>query len=72
MPFCVQNAVSLRNAALCAFGLFAVFMTKMFFSASILTVVCGGIFLLFGLFVLVISQLMRVAVRIKEENELTI
>lgn len=72
MPFCVQNAVSMRNAALCAFGLFAVFMAKMFFSWSILTLVCGGIFLLFGLFVMVISQLVRVAARIKEENELTI
>jgi hypothetical protein len=72
MPFCVRNAVSMRNAAYCAFGLFAVFMAKMFFSWSILTLVCGGIFLLFGLFVLVMSQLVRVAARIKEENELTI
>lgn len=72
MPFSVRNAVSMRNAAFCAFGLFAVFMAKMFFSWSILTLVCGGIFLLFGLFVLVISQFVRVAARIKEENELTI
>lgn len=72
MPFSVHNAVSMRSAAFCAFGLFAVFMAKMFFSWSILTLVCGGIFLLFGLFVMVISQLVRVAARIKDENELTI
>lgn len=72
LPFCQQNAVSLRNAAYCAFGLFLIFMSKMFFSPTILTVVCGGIFLLFGLFVLVISMLVKVAARIKEENELTI
>ena len=72
MPFCSQNAISMRNAAFCAFGLFLVFMSKMFFSWSILTFVCGGIFLLFSLFVMVISQLVSVAVRIKEDNELTI
>ena len=71
-PFCVGNAVSLRNASFCSFGLFLVFMLKMLFSPSILTFVCGGMFLLFGLFVMVISQLVRVATQIKEENDLTI
>jgi cytochrome b561 len=72
MPFCARNAVSLRNAALCSFGLFVIFMLKMFFSASILTFVCGGMFLLFGLFVMVMSQLVLEAARLKEESELTI
>jgi hypothetical protein len=72
VPFCGANAVSLRNAAVCAFGLFAVFMLKQLFSPSILSSVCGGIFLLFGLFVLVMAQLVRSAVRLKEENDLTI
>ena len=72
MPFCVTNAVSMRNASICGLGLFLVFMAKMFFSPSILTFVCGGIFLLFSLFVMVLSELVRVAARIKEENELTI
>lgn len=72
MPFCMENASSLRSAAFCAFGLCAVFLLKMFFSPSVLTLVCGGIFLLFGLFVTVMSQLVRVAARMKEENDLTI
>jgi hypothetical protein len=71
-PFCLANAVSLRNAAICAFGLCAVFMLKLLFSPSILTFVCGGIFLLFGLFVLTMAQLVRAATRLKEENDLTI
>lgn len=71
-PFCIENAVSLRNAAICAFALFAVFLLKMLFSPSILTLVCACIFLLFGLFVMVISQLVRTAAKIKEENDLTI
>lgn len=72
LAFCTENARGLEVASLCAFGLFAVFMAKMFFSPSILTVVCGGIFLLFGLFVMVMAQMVRVATRIREENELTI
>lgn len=71
-PFCRGNAQSLRNAAFCALGLCAVFLIKMTFSPSILTLVCAGIFLLFALFVLVIAQLLLEAVRIKEENDLTI
>lgn len=71
-PFCDGNAASLRNAAICSFALFVVFMLKMAFSPSILTLVCGGMFLLFGLFVMVISQLVRTAAQIKEENDLTI
>lgn len=71
-PFCIANAISLRNAAICAFALFIVFMAKMFFSSSVLTAVCGGCFLLFGLFILVISQLVRTAAKIKEDNDLTI
>jgi hypothetical protein len=70
--FCDGNAVSLRNAAICSFGLFVVFIIKMFVSPSILTLVCGGMFLLFALFILVISQLVRVAAQMKEENDLTI
>jgi hypothetical protein len=72
VPFCIQNATSLRNAASSAFGLSVIFIAKMFFSPSILTLVCAGIFTLFGLFVLVMSLLIREAARIKEENELTI
>ena len=70
--FCVGNAISLRNAAACSLGLFIIFMSKMFFSPSILTLVCGGMFLLFALFVMVMSQLVRAAAQIKEENDLTI
>lgn len=72
VAFCKANAFSLRNAAICAFGLCAVFMLKLLFSPSILTFVCGGIFLIFGLFVLVMSQLVRSAAQLKEENDLTI
>lgn len=71
-PFCIENAISLRNAAICSFALLVVFLLKMLFSPSILTFVCAGMFLLFGLFIMVISQLVRTAAKIKEENDLTI
>lgn len=70
--FCVENAVSLRNAAVASFIIFGLFMGKMFFMPTILTAVCGLIFLLFGLFILVISELVRTAADMKEENDLTI
>lgn len=71
-PFCVENAVSLRNAAVASFILFGLFIGKMFLMPTILTAICGLIFLLFGLFILVISELVRTAAKIKEENDLTI
>lgn len=72
LPFCIENSVSQRNAGLCAFGLAGVFFAKMFVTPTFLTLVCIGLFLLFGLFMLVISSLFRLATRIKEENDLTI
>lgn len=71
-PFIRKNARLFRAAGICAFCQTAVFALKMVFSASILTMVCGGAFLLFGLFMLVLSSLFETAARIREENELTI
>jgi hypothetical protein len=72
MPFCMQNAKSFNNAAICAFLLTFAFVFKMFFSPSLLTLVCIGVFVLLGLFMVVLSQLFKIATQIKEENELTI
>lgn len=71
-PFCFRNADNFKNAAFFAFALSLVFLMKMTFSASILTLICAGVFLLGGLFLMVLSELFQTAARIKEENELTI
>ena len=71
-PFSPRNAGSLRAAALFSFGLAALFVVKMVLWPSLLTAVCVAVFVLFGLFLLVLSELFREAARIKEENELTI
>ncbi|MFT9078122.1 DUF2975 domain-containing protein [Ethanoligenens sp.] len=71
-PFCLPNARSMQHAAYCGFGLCIVFLSKLFFSPSILTFVCAGIFLLFGLFLIVLAALLHQAVELKDENELTI
>ena len=71
-PFSPRNAGSLRAAALFSFGLAVLFMIKMALWPSLLTAVCAGVFMLFGLFMLVLSELFRQAARIREENELTI
>lgn len=71
-PFARHNAASFRRVALLAFALSALFLGKMFFSPSILTLLCIGVFLLLGLFMLVLSELFRLAAQIREENALTI
>lgn len=71
-PFAHNNAASFRRAAVLSFVLAGLFLFKMFFSPSILTLLCIGVFLMFGLFMLVLAQLFGLAAQIREENALTI
>lgn len=71
-PFCLENAKSMRRAALCGVCLCVLFLAKLLFLPSIWTFVNAGIFLLCSLFLLVLSALLREAVRLKEENDLTV
>lgn len=71
-PFCRRNAVSFRNAGILSVCISFSFLYKMFFSPSILTILCIGVFALFALFMFVLSRLFALAAQIKEENELTI
>lgn len=71
-PFNIKNAGSLKNAGIFALSLTLVFIVKMTFSPSVLTLICSGAFLLFGLFLFVLAQLFTAAAQIKQENELTI
>jgi len=71
-PFCLENAKGFFRAAIYAFIITAAFMAKMFFSASFLTLVCVCFLFAGGLLLLVLSELFKLAAKIKEENELTI
>ena len=80
-PFCLENAVSLRRAAVCAFVISLAALGRVIFSllfyrsvAPLLTynALFVPIFAMFGLLCLVMSALFRQAAEIKAENDLTI
>ena len=71
-PFTKSNSVCLMRAAYGGLLIALAFTVKMFVSPSALTLLCLAVFLLFGLFMIVLSELFKQAAQIKEENELTI
>lgn len=71
-PFCIDNSKGFFRAAIYAFIITVAFMIKMLFSASFLTVICACFLFAGGLLLLVLSELFKLAAKIKEENELTI
>ena len=80
-PFCVDNAVSLRRAAVCCFLIAAAALARLiwglFWYRSAAPLVTYNalfipIFLMGGLLCLVMSALFRQAARMREENDLTI
>ena len=80
-PFSAENAVSLRRAAVCSFGISAAALIRLLFSlvwsrslAPIVTynALFVPIFAMFGLLCLIMSALFRQAAEMKAENDLTI
>lgn len=80
-PFSMENAVSLRRAAVCAFLIAAAALARVVFSvchyrsAAPLTTYNAlfvPLFAMFGLLCLVMSALFRQAAELKAENDLTI
>ena len=80
-PFSMENAVSLRRAAVCSFLIAGAALARVAFSlwfyrspAPLATynALFVPIFAMFGLLCLVISALFRQAVELKAENDLTI
>ena len=80
-PFSLENAVSLRRAAVCSFVISAAALARVVFSlwlfrslAPLLSynALFVPIFAMFGLLCLVMSALFRQAAEIKAENDLTI
>lgn len=71
-PFCINNANSFKRTSVYSFILCLLFGLKMFFSASLLTLICCGLLFAGTLLLGVLSQLFKQAYEIKQENELTI
>lgn len=71
-PFLMQNAKSLKNMALSAFAIAFLYVVKMVFFNSFLTVILTMVFIIGGLFALILAEVFRQAAVVKEENDLTI
>jgi len=71
-PFRRENVASLKKIAVLAFWISAIYATKIIFYISLLTIVIGMAALSVGLFALIIGEVFRQAVEVKEENDLTI
>ena len=66
------NARSFKYLSIACLGLVASFIVKIFFYNTFLTMFCFFIFIILGLFSLVLSEVFRQGAVIREENELTI
>ena len=80
-PFCEENALALRRAAVCGFLISAAALVRLVFSLfytrsplplTTYNALFVPIFAMFGLLCLVMSALFRQAAEIKAENDLTI
>jgi hypothetical protein len=70
--FVDQNTRSLKTIGWLAFGLAAVMACRLFFIVTPATLIIVLVFLVGGLFSLVLSQVFQEAVNYKNENDLTI
>jgi len=71
-PFRRENVVSLKKIAVLALWISAIYVIKIIFYISLLTIVIAMAALSVGLFALIIGEVFRQAVEVKEENDLTI
>lgn len=71
-PFMMDNVKSLKSMAVAAFVISAAYIVKMLFYNTILTMLVTMIFIIAGLFSIILSEVFRQAVIFKEENDLTI
>lgn len=67
-----SNAKSFKFLSIACLGLVASFIVKIIFYNTFLTMFCFFLFIILGLFSLVLSEVFRQGAVIREENELTI
>jgi hypothetical protein len=71
-PFIIDNVKSLKSMALASFIIAIAYVVKVIFFPSILTIIMTMVFVIAGLFLLILSEVFHQAVIVKEENDLTI
>ncbi|WP_110956425.1 DUF2975 domain-containing protein [Anaerosinus massiliensis] len=71
-PFMSENVDSLKRIAVLALSISAMYVIKIVFYISFLTVIVTMMAVLIGLFALILAEVFRQAIEVKEENDLTI
>ncbi len=71
-PFIIDNVKSLKSMAFSSFVISVAYGVKIIFYPSILTIILAMVFIILGLFLIVLAEVFHQAVIVKEENDLTI
>lgn len=71
-PFVRENVISLKRMGICAFVIALLMTVRLYFVVTPAALVLVAVFIIAGLFSLVLSQVFDQAVTYKQENDLTI
>jgi len=71
-PFNMDNVKSFKRLSVCCFVISFLYFVKMIAFNSFLTIILFMAFIIGGFFLLIIAEVFRQAVIVKEENDLTI
>jgi len=71
-PFMMDNVKSLNRVGWACFIIAAAYIIKIFFYNSVMTAIITMVFIIAGLFSVVLAEVFRQAIEVKEENDLTI
>ncbi len=71
-PFMIDNVKSLDKIGLFCFLISACYISKIFLLNSFMTLIVIMVFIIAGLFSIILAEVFRQAIVVKEENDLTI
>jgi hypothetical protein len=71
-PFIMDNAISLKRVAVSSFLISFAYVIKIIFYNSFFTIIIAMIFVIAGLFSIILAEVFRQAAVVKQENDLTI
>lgn len=71
-PFIISNVQSLNRIAVSCLIIAACYVVKIIFYNSFLTIIVTMVFIITGFFSIILAEVFRQAVLVKEENDLTI
>ncbi|RYM07108.1 DUF2975 domain-containing protein [Sporolactobacillus sp. THM7-7] len=71
-PFMMDNVNSLKRIAVASFLISAAYIVKIIFFNSFMTIILVMVFIIAGFFSIILAEVFRQAVIVKEENDLTI